>query len=300
MIVQKLLAKKQDVGGLFVTRLIPQGGRRTIGAWCFLDHIGPATFEAGSKGMQVGAHPHTNLQTFTWMLAGEIWHQDSLGFRQLIRPKQVNLMTAGTGDERGIAHTEQTPEGVGEIHAVQLWIALPMNKVIEPDFQHYPELPEWEEDGVRYLLTTGSYRGRTAPTTQHSPLLGVDIRCAHAAALDIPAEKSWEYGVLVLAGKAVIGGETFGPDELAFIAADQAERFRIEAEAGSHLLLLGGEPLPHPTVMWWNFVADSREALCRAVADWNAGSLRFGREIDLAGTPLKRLPAPEVPEGFKQ
>lgn len=123
MNIQTLSAHTKDVGGIPVARLLPQGKRRTIGAWCFLDHADPAGFENGSDGLQVGAHPHTNLQTFTWMLEGEVWHQDSLGFRRLIRPKRINLMTAGTGSARGIAHTEQTPEGVKNLHTVQLWIA---------------------------------------------------------------------------------------------------------------------------------------------------------------------------------
>ena len=296
---QTLTANTKDVGGIPVARLIPQSKRRTIGAWCFLDHAGPAEFAEGSNGLQVGSHPHTNLQTFTWMLEGEVWHQDSLGFRQLIRPKQVNLMTAGTGDARGIAHTEQTPEGVNRLHAVQLWIALPMNQEIEPNFEHYPELPEWHENGVDYVLTSGQFGGHTAPTTQYSPLLGVDIQFKETQTLTIPAQAGWEYGALVIAGSvAAADGTRAAADELLFI--EQAEdSFTLTAEAGSHIMLLGGEPLPHPTVIWWNFVADSRDALRRAVDDWNNASPRFGKEIDLSGTGLKRLPAPEVPQGLK-
>ena len=299
MNTQTLTADIKDVGGIPVARLIPQSKRRTIGAWCFLDHAGPAEFAEGSHGLQVGSHPHTNLQTFTWMLEGEVWHQDSLGFRQLIRPKQVNLMTAGTGDARGIAHTEQTPEGVNRLHAVQLWIALPMNQEIEPNFEHYPELPEWHENGVDYVLTSGQFGGHTAPTTQYSPLLGVDIQFKETQTLTIPAQAGWEYGALVIAGSvAAADGTRAAADELLFI--EQAEdSFTLTAEAGSHIMLLGGEPLPHPTVIWWNFVADSRDALRRAVDDWNNASPRFGKEIDLNGTGLKRLPAPEVPQGLK-
>ena len=300
MNTKTLTAGIKDVGGIPVARLIPQGKRRTIGAWCFLDHAGPAEFAEGSNGLQVGAHPHTNLQTFTWMLEDEIWHQDSLGFRQLIRPKQVNLMTAGTGDARGIAHTEQTPEGVNSLHAVQLWIALPMNQAIEPNFEHYPELPEWHENGVDYVLTTGQFGGHTAPTTQYSPLLGVDIQFKETQTLTIPAQAGWEYGALVIAGSvAAADGTRAVVDELLFI--EQAEdSFTLTAEAGSHIMLLGGEPLPHPTVIWWNFVADSRDALRRAVDDWNNASPRFGKEMDLNGTGLKRLAAPEVPQGLKK
>ena len=300
MNTKTLTAGIKDVGGIPVARLIPQSKRRTIGAWCFLDHAGPAEFAEGSHGLQVGSHPHTNLQTFTWMLEGEVWHQDSLGFRQLIRPKQVNLMTAGTGDACGIAHTEQTPEGVNRLHAVQLWIALPMNQAIEPNFEHYPELPQWHENGVDYVLTTGQFGGHTAPTTQYSPLLGVDIQFKETQTLTIPAQAGWEYGALVIAGSVTAAdGTRAAADELLFI--EQANgNFTLTAAAGSHIMLLGGEPLPHPTVIWWNFVADSRDALRRAVDDWNNASPRFGKEIDLNGTGLTRLAAPEVPQGLKK
>lgn len=295
MKTQKLLANQKDVGGIPIARLLPQGSRRTVGPWCFLDHAGPSVFEENNPGMQVGAHPHTNLQTFTWMLEGEVWHQDSLGYRQLIRPGQVNLMTAGTGDERGISHTEQTPEGVDRLHAVQLWIALPMNKQIEPAFEHYPELPTWTEDGIAHVLTTGSFGGHTAPTTQHSPMVAVDMRWERDKTVTLPAETGWEYGVLVIAGRVTVGGESVGPDELGVIELDGADRFELQAEAGTHLMLVGGERLPHPTLIWWNFVADTPEALSKAVEDWNSGSDRFGPDIDLSGTKLTRLEAPPVP-----
>ncbi|MDO5091365.1 MAG: pirin family protein [Cardiobacteriaceae bacterium] len=286
----KLTGKGKDVGGLSVTRLLPQAKRRSIGAWCFLDHAGPA--EAAE--MQVGAHPHTNLATFTWMLNGEVWHADSLGSRQCVRPGEINLMVAGTGNARGISHTEQSAPGA-PLHAVQLWIALPTAQDIAPAFHHYPELPAWESDGVRHILLTGDYQGRRAPTAQFSPLLGVDLRADRDASLTIAIEKNWEYGVLVIDGEVRIDDEVFHADELAFIACERAD-FRIEAAAGSHFLLLGGEPLAQPVLMWWNFVADSCEALRQAVADWNRGHPRFG-SVGWQGETLPRLPAPEMPGG---
>ncbi|MFC0820474.1 pirin family protein [Moraxella marmotae] len=289
----KITAKIHDVGGIPIARLLPNKDHRTIGAWCFLDHAGPAGFGEEEQGMQVGAHPHTNLQTFTWMLEGEVFHQDSLGNRQLIRPKQVNLMTAGTG-EYGISHTEQTPDGIKALHAVQLWIALPTNQEIKPDFTHYPTLPEWSQNGVDFVLTTGTFANHTAPTKQYSPLLGVDIQVAQAQMLDIPAQAGWEYGVLVLKGEVQIDGQTFTQDELAkFEPLETDSRLHIHAQAGSHIMLLGGEPLPHPTLIWWNFVADNQAALEKAVADWNSGHPRFGN-IDISGTTLTRLVAPKL------
>lgn len=301
MSVDKFLAKTKDVGGIPVARLLPQNKHRTVGAWCFLDHAGPATFSQENKGIQVGLHPHTNLQTFTWMLEGEVWHQDSLGNRQLIRPKQVNLMTAGTGNQRGISHTEQTPAGVKNLHAVQLWIALPMNQEIEPNFEHYPQLLEWSDQGIDYILTTGSYQGRQAPTSQFSPLVGVDMRFQQAQAFEIERQDKFEYAILVINGTIKINGERYAKDEIAILSdcAAAQEELTLWAEQGTHIMLLGGEPLPHPTVIWWNFVADKVEDLEQAVNDWNNQHPRFGT-IDLRGTELSRLTAPAIPARLKR
>ncbi|WP_445004063.1 pirin family protein [Halomonas mongoliensis] len=119
--VQHVPARAAEVGGIPIHRVLPSRQRRLVGAWCFLDHAGPAVFKGDSRGMQVGPHPHIGLQTFTWMIAGEVLHRDSLGSEQVIRPGQVNLMTAG----RGISHTEQSLPDDPQLHAAQLWIALP-------------------------------------------------------------------------------------------------------------------------------------------------------------------------------
>src|SRR5690554_2457672 len=148
MTIETLQPRLADVGGIPIARLLPNKGKQPIAAWCFLDHVGPARFEEHELGMQVGSHPHTNLQTFTWVLEGEILHKDSLGNEQVISKNKVNLMTAGTGLSKGISHTEQSvfannggsAEAGRDIHAVQLWIALPTNQQIEPSFHHYPEI----------------------------------------------------------------------------------------------------------------------------------------------------------------
>lgn len=302
MSVDKYIATTKDVGGIPVARLLPQAKRKTVGAWCFLDHAGSdeLKFADDSNGLQVGLHPHINLQTFTWMLQGEVWHQDSLGNRQLIRPKQVNLMTAGTGNQAGISHTEQTPEGIKDLHAVQLWIALPMNQEIKPNFEHYSTLPEWQKDGIRYILTTGQYQGYSAPTTQFSPLLGVDMQFDVTGKFEIEQQDKFEYGFLVIKGELRINGQVYGQDELAVLSdcANAQGELELWASEGTHVMLLGGEPLPHPTLIWWNFVGSNVEDLKQAVADWNNHHERFG-DIALDGTALKRLVAPEVPDGLK-
>lgn len=148
MNIKILEPRLADVGGIPIARLLPNKGKQPIGAWCFLDHAGPAKFGEDELGLQVGRHPHTNLQTFTWMLEGEVLHKDSLGNEQVITKNKVNLMTAGTGLSQGISHTEQSVfsnnggsyDAAHALHAVQLWIALPTNQKIERSFHHYPTL----------------------------------------------------------------------------------------------------------------------------------------------------------------
>lgn len=159
--IVRISSRDADLGdGMLVRRLLPSRLQRMVGAWCFLDHAGPVNFPAG-KGMHVGAHPHVGLQTFTWLIEGEVMHRDSLGNEQLIRPGQVNLMTAG----RGIVHTEDSVADGQRLHAAQLWIALPPEaEDCPPDFAHHPVLPQWQARGAQLTLLAGTYGKATAPT----------------------------------------------------------------------------------------------------------------------------------------
>ncbi len=288
MSVQRIKPRLADVGGIPVARSLPNRERRKIGAWCFLDHAGPAQFGEDSPGMQVGEHPHINLQTFTWMLDGEVLHKDSLGNEQLIRRKQVNLMTAG----HGIAHTEQTPQGIKALHAVQLWIALPLSETrIEPAFEHYPELPEWAEGQARYTLLTGEFAGRRAPTRQFTPLVGVDIDVAGADRLDLTLNPEFEYGLFLITGEPVaLHGESLEADELAYLEPGHTH-VQIQTTGACRLMLIGGTPLDIPDFqIWWNFVGQ-RDDIIQAQKDWEAQDPRFGK-VD---TDMGRLQPPPLP-----
>lgn len=304
MNIQKLNSIEKDVGGLPVVRALPAPSVRTIGAWCFLDHIGPTVLKTDdvNKGLQVGSHPHINLQTFTWMLDGKILHRDSLGSHQEITPNQVNLMTAGVGDDVGICHTEQSGENGMRLHAVQFWIALPLNQAIQPSFHHYRDLPAWHESGIDFILMTGKYKHYHANPIQYSPLVGMDIRNhgAEAKPLSIELTAGFEYGLFVVQGGFTLNGMHYQQNDLVKISdfADTTE-LTITLDAASHLVWIGGEPLEHTVLMWWNFVGDSKENIQKAVNDWNQHHPRFG-EIDLSNTGLTRLNSPELPERFKE
>ena len=273
------------VGQLPIHRALPGRRRRTVGAWCFLDHIGPTQPAAGA-GLHVGPHPHIGLQTFTWMIEGEILHRDSLGCTQPIRPGQVNLMTAG----QGIAHSEdaESPEA-GRLHAVQLWIALPESqRRCAPAFQHYPHLPVMNEGGFRLTVLAGSLFGAPAPTEMHSALIGLDLASDGPAGMDLPLEARFEHAVLVLDGEVRVEGETLPPDILLYLGAGRRQ-LRLDSRAAGRLMLLGGEPFGEQILLWWNFVARRPEEIQQAVHAWNQHR-HFG---EVQGSPSPRLVAPE-------
>jgi len=286
---ERLEARRTLLGeGLEIRRALPNRHRRTVGAWCFLDHAGPADFAAG-RGVNVGPHPHIGLQTFSWMIDGTIRHRDSLGFDQWIRPGQVNLMTAG----RGIAHAEESPpDAPGRVQLAQLWIALPEAEADrEPAFEHYPELPLLERGGFRVTLLAGEWSGERSPAAVHSPLIGLDLTTAGDARAGLPLRADFEHAVMVLEGAPEVAGERLDPGILLYLGQGR-EALEVAAQGAARLLLIGGEPVREEILIWWNFVARRREDIVQATRDWNEGR-RFG---EVRGARSARLVAPDVGE----
>jgi hypothetical protein len=285
--IERIIPRTADLGeGMLVRRALPTRERRMVGAWCFLDHAGPIDFAPGG-GMHVGAHPHTCLQTFTWLIEGEVLHRDSLGNEQVIRPGQVNLMTAG----RGIVHTEDSLPDARRLHAAQLWIALPPELAdCDPAFAHHPELPRWNDGPCALTLLAGSFGGHTAPATIHTPLVGLDLLARQEGTVKLALDPDFEYGLLPLEGSMDIDGEHFATDEFAFLEAGR-EQLSLSLAAGSRVLLVGGQPFGTPVTMWWNFVGHDKDSIARAQHDWEAGLPRFG---DVPGA-TRKLVAPPLP-----
>jgi redox-sensitive bicupin YhaK (pirin superfamily) len=287
---QRIAARHADLGGGFsIARVLPSATRRTVGAWCFLDHAGPARFVAGA-GMRVGPHPHIGLQTFTWMIEGQVLHHDSLGNRQLIAPGEVNLMTAG----RGIAHSEESVGDQGVVHAAQLWIALPdAQRHCEPAFVHHASMPVARVDGFRATVLAGSAFDLISPVILFSELIGLDFVADAAARTRIDLQREHEHAVLCLRGAARIDGQAIEPGALHY-APPGRDGVELACDAATQLLLIGGTPFDEALLIWWNFVARTQGEVEQAAADWNAGR-RFG---DVPGTTLARVPAPAT-EGLR-
>ncbi|REF97316.1 hypothetical protein DFJ67_3313 [Asanoa ferruginea] len=270
-----------------VRRLLPQRPRRMIGAWCFVDQFGPDDV-LGRPGMQVPPHPHTGLQTVTWLVAGEVLHRDSLGSLQTIRPAQLNLMTSG----HGIAHSEESPaEHPPLMHGLQLWVALPEEARHQPArFEHHPVLPSADIAGVTTTVVVGELGDLTSPARVHTPLLGAELLLEPGARTSLALRKDFEYGLLSLDGAADVGGTELTPGGLLYLGAERTTA-NIASEQGARLFLVGGEPFEEPLVMWWNFVARSDEEIRQAREEWASGD-RFGTVRGYAG---EALPAPALP-----
>lgn len=273
-----------------IKRAIPQKKLRNIGHWVFLDHAGPTLFK-GDENVDVGPHPHIGLQTFTWMLEGEIIHNDSLGNDQIIRPYQINLMTGGNG----IAHTELSHPDSPSLHLAQLWIALPREKeAIAPDFKHYSTIPKIEHEDHEIHLLVGDFEEQQSPVEVHSPLSAIDIRATQDTTITITLNPEFEYGLLPLEGEISIAGAAkadIDADAFVYLSAGKAS-LEVTFKKGSRILLIGGEPLDQPPLMWWNFVAWEQETIEKAITDWNNESDRFPNVINYEGKSARLISPP--------
>jgi redox-sensitive bicupin YhaK (pirin superfamily) len=285
MAVEITPSRAAEVGGLPVRRALPRRERRTVGAWCFVDHFGPVGQELAAA-MQVGPHPHIGLQTVTWLLEGEVLHTDSVGSEQLIRPGQLNLMTAG----HGVAHAESARPGAG-CHGIQLWVAQPeATRHGEPAFEHHAALPLVELGDAVATVLVGEIAGARSPARTDSPLVGADL-ALDAGPSTVPLDATWEHALVVAQGAVDVDGTTVVPGSLAYLGTGRDELAVRAAAPGTRVLLLGGEPFPEPVLMWWNFVARTRAEVDEARADWERATERF----PVVRTPLARIPAPGTP-----
>jgi redox-sensitive bicupin YhaK (pirin superfamily) len=282
-VVEITPGREAVVGTMTVRRVLPRRLRRTVGAWCFADHMGPHLVTE-RQGLDIGPHPHIGLHTVTWLLAGEVLHRDSLGSEQVIRPGQLNLMTAG----HGVAHSEEgTGSYRGEVHGVQLWVAQPEStRHGAPAFEHHAELPELSLGDGRARLLVGEAGGVRSPARADTPIVGLD-GALEAGASRWPLRPDFEYAVIVLSGSVAIDDKAVVPGQLAYLGEGRDD-VTLLTTAPARVLLLGGEPFDEPILMWWNYVARTRAEIDAAARDWNDAAPRFGE----VASPLARIPSP--------
>jgi quercetin 2,3-dioxygenase len=289
-----------------VRRTLPSRERSLIGAWCFVDHYGPDDVSL-TGGMRVAPHPHTGLQTVSWLFTGEIEHRDSAGHRAMVLPGEVNLMTGG----RGISHSEISTDATPVLHGTQLWVALPSHaRDVAPGFAHYVPRPVAGE-GWEARVFLGSLLGSSSPVETHTPLLGAEVVLDDGATLEIPVDESFEYGVLVDTGAVSLGDVLVAKDALAYVPPG-ATTLRLTASGWTRVLLLGGPPFGEEIVMWWNFVGHSHEEIVAYRDEWqaqitdatgavvpDAQQVADGRFGVVVGDHLPPIPAPPLPTNVR-
>lgn len=287
-------AKASQVGGTAVRRALPQRTRRTVGAWCFADHIGPVPEVASARDAGIGPHPHIGLQTVTWLLDGELRHADSLGSDQTISPGQLNLMTAG----HGVAHAEEWRGGSGRYHGIQLWVAQPdATRHGDAAFEHHDELPRVELEHGTATVLIGEFAGATSRARRDSDHFGTELRLRQGTTT-LPLHIEHEHALVVLDGAvsvvstaSVTADTVVEPGRLAYLTPGHDE-LALRTGEGAIVMLIGGVPFEAKVSMWWNFVARGHDEITAAQADWNAHDTdRFG---DFA-SELGRIDAPTLP-----
>ncbi|MFJ9553585.1 pirin family protein [Nocardiopsis sp. NPDC101807] len=294
---------------MLVRRALPGKNRRMVGAWCFADAYGPTDVSAGA-GMQVPPHPHIGLQTVSWLVRGSVHHRDSVGSDQLVRPGQLNLMTAG----HGIAHSERTPaDAPRDLHGAQLWVALPgADREGDPHFEHHADLPvldlprldradgapaEPPARGARVTVIMGEVEGRRSPARTYTPLMGAELVLEPGARVRMPLDPGFEHGVLALDATVHTLGHRVGAGSLLYLGQGR-DHAVLHAEERAHLLVIGGEPFAEDLVMWWNFVGRDHDEIVRARTAWEQGReapAPGSRFPAVAGDGGAALPAPDLP-----
>jgi redox-sensitive bicupin YhaK (pirin superfamily) len=261
-----------QVGSVPIRRALPRKERRTVGAWCFVDHMGPTTVTA-DRGVDIAPHPHIGLQTVTWLLSGEAVHRDSLGSEQIIRPGQLNLMTAGLG----VSHSEEaTGRYSGDLHGAQLWIAQPRaTRDGDAAFEHHSDLPKVDLGGAVATVLVGKLISSESPARRDTDHLGLDLEL-YCASTIVPLRKDYEYGIVVFSGALTIEGQTVEPGRFAYLGFGRDE-CRLVTTEPTRALLIGGTPFAEPVLKWWNFVARRRDEITAAYRDWAGSADRFGR-----------------------
>jgi len=284
--VEVIDGRATTVGDLPVRRVLPRRGRRTVGAWCFADHMGPVAVDE-FRTVEIGPHPHIGLHTVTWLVAGELLHRDSIGSEQPIRPGQLNLMTAG----RGVAHAEEaTSDYRGDLHGMQLWVAQPEEtRHGAPAFEHHAELPQVSLGAGEATVLVGEFGDATSPARHDTDLVGLDA-VLRAGVSSWALRPDFEYGVVVLDGTVAVDDTVITPGRLGYLGLGRDE-LAVSTTDNARLLLLGGVPFEEPVLIWWNYVARSKDEVELAGQDWNAQTERFGR-VD---STLTRIPSPIPP-----
>jgi redox-sensitive bicupin YhaK (pirin superfamily) len=256
-----------------VKRILPFRLRRMVGPFIFMDHAGPVVdIPSIPSQLDVLPHPHIGLSTVSYLFGGQVTHRDSLGIEQVIRPGEVNWMTAG----KGIAHSERFEDPAalagGELEMIQTWVALPeKDEEASPSFNNYTpdQLPIFTEKDVWMRLIAGNAYGLNNNVKTNSPLFYLHVILQQGARFGLPKEHS-ERAIYIVKGSVEVTGNIYQEGQM--LVFTNAVDPIILAKEHTTLMLLGGEPLGDRFI-WWNFVSSRKERIEQAKEDWKQGRI---------------------------
>ncbi|MCW5912168.1 MAG: pirin family protein [Cyclobacteriaceae bacterium] len=259
--------------GMEVKRILPFRSRRMVGPFIFMDHGGPVKADPQQfSNMDVLPHPHIGLSTVSYLFGGQITHRDSLGVQQIIKPGEVNWMTAG----KGIAHSERFEDpsvlAAGNFELIQTWVALPeKDEESDPTFINYQEkeLPVFTDKGVWMRLIAGDAYGLVNKVKTHSPLFYLHVALEQGARFGLPQGYT-ERAIYLAKGSVEVAGRAYVAGQM-LVFNTGADPVIIAREPVT-LMLLGGEPLGERFI-WWNFVSSRKERIEQAKHDWKEGKI---------------------------
>jgi redox-sensitive bicupin YhaK (pirin superfamily) len=286
--------RPRNIGNFMVGRLLPFQGKRMVGPFIFIDHMGPAKM-SDTQNIDVPPHPHIGLSTLTYLFEGNVMHKDSLGTEVEIKPGQVNWMTAG----KGIVHSERTPDYLRHsekmLHGLQIWVALPKNREeMESSFFHASEeeLPHWEKDGIHFKLIAGSIFDKESPVPVFSPLYFLELKSTSRQLVKFDQALYGEAGLYILEGSVDGEGETYEPKHL--LVANDSRLCEFTMAENSTVYIFGGEPFPEERLIYWNFVATDQEHIDQAKTKWKEQS------YEPVPGETEFVPLPPDPQNLKQ
>jgi redox-sensitive bicupin YhaK (pirin superfamily) len=257
-----------NIGNFLVGRLLPFREKRMVGPFIFIDHMGPVKMNE-RQNFDILPHPHIGLSTLTFLFEGSIMHHDTLGTKVEIKPGAVNWMTAG----KGIVHSERTPDYLRHsekhMHGLQIWVALPKElEQMDPEFFHInaEDLPEWEEEDLKFKLIAGEAFGRRSAVPVYSRLYMIEIKSKSRQPVKIGQHLYGESGLYILEGSIESDGNKFTEKQL--LIAQDSTLCEFTIEANSTIYIFGGEAFPERRYIDWNFVATEPALIKAAKQKW--------------------------------
>lgn len=267
----EIIPKKTDLGDNFVVRRsLPDRRKRMVGPFIFWDHMGPVTL-VNEREMTVRAHPHIGLATITWLFSGEIMHRDSLGNEQVIKPGEVNWMTAGSG----IVHSERAKSSNDiemELEGIQLWLALPKEfEDVEASFYHckQEDVPILSQEGFKLRLIAGKTLGVESPVPVYSDLFYINGEGEKDRNFHFKLEEDHEGAIYIVEGKVQVEDKIFEKHSLVIFKKNSVIDFKALTEV--KFMCFGGKVFPEKRFIWWNFVSSDSQKIEIAKKNWSEG-----------------------------